>query len=325
MKNAGPQMSPLAIVINSRIEQKSTSVAKLTEVLHCSADSLYRRLRGETDFLLHEATILAQHLGLSLDALYKLETGFIQFNTRQLIDKVDDNAVSTVAAYVAKLHKDFTMVDKAGIVQMYYAAKDLPLFAFFANKELVSFKLYFWYLVLFSKGGQKQKFEMDWLPSEVTKQALDLYDIYTINPSSEIWNFETINSTIHQVQYCRDCGLMSKDNAQRVLQAMQHYLSNLEASCESGTKQGKGKFSMYLNEILILDNSVIFDLGAHKIFYMPYQTLNFFNTTDAAFVEQTITWMNKQKQRSVLISETGDKDRARLFAHYAEVISAAMA
>jgi hypothetical protein len=320
MKATLPQLSPLASVISNLIEKKMTSVAQLTDVLHCSADSLYRRLRGETDFLLHEATLLANHLGISLDSLFKLETGYIQFNTRQLIHEVEGDAVATVAEYVGKLHKDFTMVDKMGIVQMYYAAKDLPLFAFFANSDLVNFKLYFWNLVLFSKANQKQKFDKNWLPQQVVDQALDLYKIYTINASSEIWNYETVNSTVHQVQYCVDCGLMAKDDARLILNSLGRYLDGVEESSMSGRKEGKGTLSMYLNEILILDNSVIFDLGERQIFYMPYQTLNFFNTTDPHFVQQTIAWMNKQKARSVLISETGDKDRVRLFNHYRTVL-----
>jgi hypothetical protein len=316
MKQTTPQLSPLAITISTMIEQKLTSVAKLTEVLHCSADSLYRRLRGETDFLLHEACVLANTLGISLDALHKLNTGFIQFNTKQLIEEVPEGAEETVTQYIQKLHKDLTLVDKLGMVQMYYAAKDLPLFAFFANKELINFKLYFWYLVLFSSTAQKQAFKLNWLPKKTVTLAEELYHLYTVNPSSEIWNFETINSTLRQVQYCVQCGLMENKDAIAVIEALKSYISSLEDSCTAGKKLGKGKLLMYLNEILILDNSVIFDLGEHQIFYMPYQTLNFFNTSDKQFVQGAIDWMSKQKARSVLISEAGDKDRVRLFKHY---------
>jgi hypothetical protein len=324
MKETAPQLSPLAVTISTLIEQKVTTVSKLTDVLHCSADSLYRRLRGETDFLLHEACLLANTLGISLDALYKLNTGFIQFNTKQLIEDVDGNAAETISQYIQKLHKDLTTVDKLGVLQMYYAAKDLPIFAFFANKELINFKLYFWYLVLFSANNQKQPFKKNWLPKKTVQLAEDLYNLYTVNPSSEIWNFETINSTLRQVHYCVQCGLMSDKDAIAVIEALRAYITTLEDSCANGKKLGKGKLLMYLNEILILDNSVIFDLGEHQVFYMPYQTLNFFNTSDKQFVKGTIEWMSKQKARSVQISETGDKDRVRLFKHYNAEIDKAL-
>jgi hypothetical protein len=324
MKDKAPQLSPLAVLITALIEQKVTTAAVLTEVLHCSADSFYRRLRGETDFLLHEACLLADVLGISLDALYKLNTGFIQFNTNQLITDVNGKAVETISQYIQKLHKDLTTVDKLGVVQLYYAAKDLPLFAFFANKELINFKLYFWYLVLFGASNKKQSFKKNWLPKKTVKLAEDLYTVYTINPSSEIWNFETINSTLRQVQYCVQCGLMSNEDAADVVEALRDYIVTLEDSCATGKKMDKGKLVMYLNEILILDNTVIFDLGQHQVFYMPYQTLNFFNTTNKSFVQGAIDWMTKQKERSVQISETGAKDRVRLFMHYNAEIDKAL-
>jgi hypothetical protein len=322
-KQQHTQLSPLSTAIAHLIEQKLCTVVQLTELLHCSADSLYRRLRGETDFLLHEAIIIANHLNISLDSLYKLPTGLIQFNTRQLINEVDGNAVATIEAYVQQLLHDFTMVDKLGIVHMYYAAKDLPLFAFFANDTLTEFKLYFWYLVLFGPSQQRMPFKQQWLPQQVLQQAKQLYQLYNVHPSTEIWNYESINSTLHQVKYCVDCGLMPKPDGHKILEALQQYVQDLHINCDTGIKCRLGTLQLYLNEILILDNSVIFDLGNHKIFYMPYQTLNFFNTTNSEFVEKSIEWMKRQQSRSVLISSTNDKDRNRLFTHYYNAITQA--
>jgi hypothetical protein len=314
-------LSPLATAINFLITEKKTSVSALVEVLNCSQDSLYRRLRGETDFLFNESILLCTNLNLSIDALYKLPTGFIQFNTRHLVSTDEHNAVQAVSAYIDKLHADLSIVDKIGIVQLYYAAKDIPIFSFFAHPHLINFKLYFWNLLLFNADEKKTKFDINWLPKPVVDKALELYKSYNLNPSIEIWNFETINSTLHQIVYCANSGLMSVKDAQSILKALLQFVDELEQNCADGRKKNMGTLQLYLNEILLLDNSVIFDLGNTKIFYMPYQTLNFFNTTDKVFVESTIDWMNKQINKSTKISGVGDKDRFRLFTHYRKIIA----
>jgi hypothetical protein len=308
--------SPLVLAINAKIERKLTSVSALAELLHCSADSMYRRLRGETDFLHSEAIILSKELNFSLDALYKLPTGLIQFNTRQLIETDENNPVEAVEHYIEKLYKDLSELDKIGIVQIYYAAKDIPLFSFFAEPELVSFKLYFWYMLLFNEKNLKEVYKPNWLPKKVIDKATQLHKMYNSNASTEIWNFETINSTLHQLVYCVGSGAVQKKHAQEILKALQKYILQLEINCTQGNKNNLGKLQLYLNEILLLDNSVIFDLGDTKIFYVPFQTLNFFYTANSTFVESTIAWMHKQQQKSNLITEVGEKDRFRLFKHF---------
>lgn len=315
------QLSALVLAISTKLEQKQTSVAALAELLHCSADSLYRRLRGETDFLHNEAIILCNYLNISLDALYKLPTGYVQFNTRQLITQNEqDDAVNAVSEYINKLHKDLTDIDKLGIVQLYYAAKDIPLFSFFSHPNLVSFKLYFWHMLLFNDKAKRQTFNPKWLPKPVVDKAMALHKIYNSNASIEIWNFETINSTLHQLVYCVSSGLMHAKDAHNILEALQEFIIQLEQNCEQGNKNNLGKLQFYFNELLLLDNSVIFDLGNAKVFYMPFQTLNFFYTSNATFVESTIAWMVKQQAKSTIISQTGERDRNRLFKHYKQEI-----
>ncbi len=309
-------LSPLVLAINAKIEQKLTSVVALAELLHCSADSLYRRLRGETDFLHGEAIIISNALNISLDAMYKLPTGFVQFNTRQLIHTNNANAVEAVSTYIDNLHKDLTEVDKLGILQLYYAAKDIPLFSFFAEPELVSFKLYFWHTLLFNDDNKMHAYKANWLPQPIIKKAMELHKIYNSNPSTEIWNFETINSTLHQLVYCVGSGVMNIKDALAIIKALQKYITQLQENCATGHKNNLGKLNLYLNEILLLDNSVIFDLGMAKIFYMPFQTLNFFYTNNNNFVQSTIAWMEKQQAKSTLITMAGERDRHRLFKHY---------
>lgn len=58
--------------IKEILPQHDSLVDTISEILHISSDSAYRRIRGETPLVLDEARILCQHFNLSLDQL--LET-----------------------------------------------------------------------------------------------------------------------------------------------------------------------------------------------------------------------------------------------------------
>jgi hypothetical protein len=308
----------LSILLNKFIKDKILSIEVLSSLLNQSKDSVYRRLRGETDFLLNEAFIIANKLEISIDALHKENISQTIFRTKQFV--FHDDAIDTIQQYINELHTDLEKVAKAGVINLYYAAKDLPLFCFFSSATLTNFKLYFWYITLFNNSSKKLAYQQDWLPKNVVNKAIDLYRLYNQTNSVEIWNFETINSTLHQIQYCLECGLINTSQAHELMDAMLDFVNNLDDFARAGNKNKIGKLTMYLNEILLLDNSVIFDLGFQHLFYLPYQTLNFLSTTDENFAKQNLEWFQKQIAKSTLISGDGEKDRNKLMNHYRKEI-----
>jgi hypothetical protein len=308
----------LSNILNKMIKEKLISVDSLQNILHQSKDSIYRRLRGETDFLLNEAFLLADTLEISIDALHKANTEQKIFKTKQFI--VKDDAVDTVSQYINEMHTDMQKLDKVGVLQMYYAAKDLPIFCFFSSPVLTSFKLHFWNITLFDYQPKQTTYNPQWLPQAVLDQANDLYNLYNQTNSIEIWNFETINSTLHQIFYCTEVGIIHADQAHELLNALQTYLDQVDVYAAAEKKNKVGKLTMYLNEILLLDNSVIFDLGFQQLFYLPFQTLNFLSTTDEDFVKQNQDWFQKQIAKSTLISGEAQKDRTKIMNHYRKEI-----
>jgi hypothetical protein len=156
----------------------------------------------------------------------------------------------------------------------------VPIVNGISSPALTSFKLYFWYITIFDADAKLEKYNSTWLDKPILREAQQVYELYESCDSTEIWNFETINSTLHQIHYCQVAGLISKKDALQIFNALKEFVHQLEANCKAGTKNGAGKLTMYLNEILLLGNSVIFDTKAVKIFYLPFQTLIFLSSTE---------------------------------------------
>jgi hypothetical protein len=269
-------------------------------------------------FLLHEAQLLAKTLRFNIDSLDNELANTKTFTIKNFPTLSTPQA--TVAAYISELHTDLKQVHSMGLQQMYYAAKDLPLFCFFSSPMLTSFKLYFWYITIFDSNSSLNKFDTNWVASEVLNEANAVFKLYCQCDSTEIWNFETINSTLHQIHYCQEAGLISKKDTKHLLTALTDFVNQLQANCEAGRKNDMGQLTMYLNEILLLDNSVIFDTKVIKIYYLPFQTLNFLSNTDKDFTDNNLKWFNKQIAKSTIISSASQRDRNRLISHYLDEI-----
>jgi transcriptional regulator with XRE-family HTH domain len=305
----------LGHIIHEYVKAKKISVEQLMGILHISKDSLYRRLRGENDFTLSEAYTLQNVLKFSIDSFnadYSATAKTFTIKKFPLYTTPEE----TVGKYIHELYTDLQKVGSAGLNQLYYAAKDLPLFCFFSSEVLTSFKLYFWYITIFDSKGKVQLYNPKWLPAETLTQASHVHEMYSQCDSTEIWNFETINSTLHQIHYCQEAGLLTKENAKIIINALYDFVNQLDKNCELGTKNGKGKLVLYLNEILLLDNSVIFDTTLTKIFYLPYQTLNFLSSMDAEFTDVNLQWFTKQISKSTLLTSDSQQARNRLMQHY---------
>src|SRR5688572_16424118 len=59
----------------------------VSDILHVSSDSSYRRIRGETALVLEEVHQLCHHFKISLDRLFDLKTGSVLFQNVRINNK----------------------------------------------------------------------------------------------------------------------------------------------------------------------------------------------------------------------------------------------
>ena len=85
--NASELQLKLFQVIKSSIPDHVSSTEEIAKVLDVSADSIYRRMRGEKTISLEELYKLCSHYKISLDQLMNLETGAFLFQGNFLNSK----------------------------------------------------------------------------------------------------------------------------------------------------------------------------------------------------------------------------------------------
>lgn len=293
---------------------------EIAEVLNISRDSAYRRIRGETVLSLDEAKTLCTKFGLSLDSLLAIQSEIIPF--RHLIV---NNKPETFERWLRSMLENLELIEKySGERQIIFSAKDVPVFHYFRYPELCAFKMFFWMKsVLNHTELQEKKFSPSLVRNEFLTLARKIAKVYNEVPSVEVWSDETTNVTLKQLEFYHESGFFtsSSDSTPIVEQYLQMN-RDIKDYAARGFKQPDIPFTLYKNEILIADNTVLYKMGDKKTVYISHNITELLLTAHETFTGQTESFINNLQSRSVLISTTGEKERNKFFNRIEEKIEA---
>ena len=107
-------------------------------------------------------------------------------------------------------------------------------------------------------------------------------------------------------------------------------LQHLQRQAEKGVKflPGAGEagykadLKLYINEIILGNNSIMVELDGQRISFINYIVLKYISTTDKLFTGKTFDNFNNLVSRSVMISGTGEKERVKFFKTLRERVQA---
>jgi hypothetical protein len=301
-------------------------VDEIASILDIGYDSVYRRIRGEKPITLGELKILCDRYQLSLDQVLQLNNDSIVFQAPGINNDIDFNG------YLAGILTEFQYFNSFGVKEMFYLCKDLPIWHFFLFPEIASFKLFCWMKTIQNHPDyQHQIFSLSAFPFDDFYKAgqLILHE-YNKIPTVELWGYETVNSTINQIQYYRDAKLFAKhEDLNLVLNSLNKMLDHLKREAEAGVKfmpgvspsNSKVSYNLYINEVLLGNNTTLVNLENTLNCYINYNGLNYFKTRDARFTSRSMRHFNTLVSRSTHISGTGEKYRNKYFGLFEEKVN----
>ena len=316
--NTGELQQQLFAEIKRKIGETASVADEIAKLLDISTDSAYRRIRGEKTVTLDELYTLCFHYKISLDQMMNIQTGSFMFQGNLLNPKT-----FRFDAYLTGIMHTMAYFNSFKEKEFYFLSKDLHVFYHFYIREIAAFKYYFWMKTLLAFPEFKdKKIVLDDYPDSLFELGQKSLAIYNQIDSYEVWNFESLNATIRQIEYYRDNRMFESDeDVLRVYEALEKLLDHLEKQAELGYKFQYGdpqkkpiaKIQMYLNEILLLDNSMLLRLDETKLSLVIHTVSNFMMTRDLSFCENSYQYIKNLLQRSTLISEVSEKERTRFF------------
>ncbi len=326
MKTAQSTQESLFTVIKNSLPASISLVHDISELLNISYDSAYRRIRGEKELSMDELKILSQHYKVSIDALFNIPTNNVVFKSTFLSDQgVSFHDWMKVTLF--ELRRINSFKEKEFI----YSAKDIPIFHYFRFPDIFTFKVLFWHKALISSAEFNDSFNTLELDEGLLEMGKQIAVIYSKIPTCELWNEETFNSIIRQIEFCYVSGFFfKKEIAFKLCDSLEAMIHHLQREAELGfrftpgtTPEGiEGSFKLYFNEVLLGDNTIFVKTDGNSTAYLTYNVINLLITTNPHFCQQIEKSLRVLMKESTLISSTSAKDRNRYFIRIYEKISA---
>jgi len=319
MKNPNTFQNKFFELVKERVQDHEMLVDVITDLLHCSRDSAYRRIRGTTDLSLNDMAVIARHFSIPLNHLLGQSDQSVLFQRGNFIRSIED-----FRTYLESSLTQLRSIANFKSHQLIYQAKDVPIYYQFRYPKLSSFKMFVWlksiYGVQHLNGLQ---YESDMIPQDLKDLGVQLWEAYSKINSVEIWNDTTILSLLNQLEYYYEAGLLnSKEEAIAICEEYQEMMKLVYQQALRGKKAhakkldefGSADYHMYYHEILIMDNHILVELDQNKkIYFVPYAGVNYLNTNDPLLTDSMSTYLWSQKEKSSLISNISEKERNKFF------------
>ncbi len=314
-----------AVEIQNRIFEKikrllpenTSFVDELAFKLNISTDSAYRRLRGEKLMSIEELLTLGLAYNISFDSLLQNDLNHISFNYRSI------NGNISFEAYFNSILENLKRVQSFSQKELIYIAKDLPLMQYFEYPAITAFKLFFWYkTILQDPAFVTENYQPKLIPNSIFETGRQIRGVYIKVPVIEVWNKETINSTLNQIEYYYDCGYFkSNEDLLQVFKELKQLINHVKTDASLGYKtslvhpatEDKSNYKLYINEIILGDNTIFFDLGDQQVANITHNVLNILTTSNPDFCRETHKVIKNIIKKSNLISVESERERNRFF------------
>ncbi len=314
--------------IQQRLPGHISLVNEVSEVLGISYDSAYRRLRGSKKLTIEELKTLCNNYRISLDSVFGLNNTDILFQPFVLGMK-EGGFEEWLKWRIVEVQRLNSCANK----ELIMVARELPIFYYFDFPELAAFKLYFWKkMLLHLPEYHDKKFNINEIPSKLLDIGYHLLTAYNLIPSSEIWCQETFIKIMQQIEFCSISGLfMHKNDATSLFDTLESLIRHIQDQTETGCKFHFGvktsdpeeeNFKVFINEILLVDNTVFVKRDQQKLVFMTHNSLDILVTYNASFCNHVEQALRNIMKTSMYISGTSAVECNRYFNSIYEKLDA---
>lgn len=317
MEEVSQMQTQLFQKIKEVLPPNASLVNEVSDLLNITTDSAYRRIRGEKSLIMEELFLLSTQFNVSLDDIFTTRTKGDSFLCR-IIEAKD----ISFEGYLKNLYENMRHIQSLKNSEIIYFAKDIPLFHHFHFPLLAKFKIFFWSKTVFHLPEFKdKKFDPDLFDQATLDMGTRVLKLYSLIPSVEIWNEETINSFLRQVEYYYTSGIITnKEIVMALYDDLRKLMEHIFVQAEQGGKSKPGEepavpcnYKLYNNEVILGDNSICVTSENLKIVFLTINVLNLMVTTERNFCDKMEDYLKTMMKKSSLISSDSEKERVRFF------------
>ena len=304
--------------ISSRLPPHISLVDEISEVLNVSADSAYRRIRGDKVLSLDEAEKLSQHFNVSLDNLMGIASDSVTFKSLHLNEET-----LSFADYLKTVLSEMQRVTDYKSAELIFQLNELNLFHAIQFPEILAFKIYFWSKSsLDFKSFQDKKFSLQVIDDEIFEISSLITAYYVKFNTIELLTQEFLISFLKQIEYYRLSGFFEKnEDAILLCDKASVLIEHLRRQAELGYKFAygteptgqEGNLKLYSNNLTLTDNVIVINMGNQGMTYLTNGAINLLFTTNQGFYRRNLEMIHTIIRKSTLISGGAERERNYFF------------
>jgi hypothetical protein len=288
--------------IRNKIPKSTSLIDVIATVLEISYDASHRRISEKSKFSLDETIKLANHFNISLDNLYSKKENIIVEKT------IEIETLKDMLQYFKRSAEQIEILTKDSNTVLFYSAKDIPLFYFMDGTILSKFKAFVW-LNLLNTNPKKVSFENFVIEESFTEYMQKLKNAYENVRVNEIWNDTTINSSLQQILYFYEAGLLSLKNANALCKDLKRIINLIQEKCNKHNTS----FAIYYNELILLNNNMLIETDQKLTMFVPYTLLGYFITDNQDGCKNVHQFFQQQITNSKPLGQSGIKEQNLFF------------
>lgn len=304
--------------IGSRLPPHLSLVDEISEVLNVSADSAYRRIRGDKVLSLNEAQKLSQHFHVSLDNLMGISSDSVTFKLLYLHEET-----FSFTNYLKTVLSELERVPDIKSVELIFQLNELNLFHSIQFPEILAFKIYFWSKSnLDFKSYRDKMYSLKVLDDEILEISSRITGYYVKFNTIELLTQEFLISFLKQIEYYWRSGFFENDDDAILLcDKASELIEHLRKQAELGYKFAygsepsgqEGNLKLYSNNLTLTDNVIIINMGDQGITYLTNGAINLLQTANQDFYTRNLGMVNGIIRKSTLISGYAEMERNHFF------------
>ena len=288
--------------IRNKIPKSVSLIDQIAAVLEISYDASHRRISGKSKFSIDETIKLANHFSISLDNLFSKKEKVIIEKT------IEIETLKDMLHYFKSSAEQIDVLTKNPNTILYYSAKDIPLFYFMEGTILSKFKAFVW-LNLLNTNQKKVSFENFVIEESFAQYMERLKNVYEKTIVNEIWNDTTINSSLQQILYFYEAGLLNLKNANALCKDLKRIILLIQEKCNTPNNN----FSIYYNELILLNNNMLIEAEEKLTMFVPYTLLGYFITDNKDSCKNVHQFFKQQIINSKPLGQSGIKEQNLFF------------
>lgn len=286
--------------IRKQLSSSSSLNEEIAAVMQCSYDAAHRRVSGKSKFSIDETVLLANHFNISMDKLFLK-------NDKVVVEKtIEITSLKDMLSYFKKSAERIEQLATNEKATLYYSSKDIPLFYFMDGTIMSKFKAYVW-LILLNPNETRVSFEDFVIDESFMEHTQKLKKIYEKANVKEVWNDTTINSSLQQILYFYESGLLNFKSATALYLDLKRILNLIK------DKTIKPNYSIYYNELILLNNNMLIETEEKLTMFIPYTLLGYFITDNKESCQNVHQFFNQQILNSKALNQSGIKDQNLFF------------